>query len=415
MRRAVAETLDPARRFALLREAQELAADSRDRALALKTAEAIAFYFDADPLAEKMRALSAGAWPDDEEPAARALLDDWDSLSVLAAQAGRFDLAETAARRAVALARHWGDEQWVRSAEAQLRVAEQGRDRQLALDAAVKTLASHPDDPKANELVGCDLAAKGQWPRAIAMLRRAADPVLRLAANGEASDPAKPAAQIDLADAWAGASQRQPAQVQAAFASRARHWYALALRGLSGADKQVIERRLRALPGATIFDAAALAVGDPRRIDPLGGSGGAKFDDLPAQGAVLVGFRLSTGPVYGNPCVCAVQPLFLGESGRIKGATHGKEQAPFQTVEARPGYAVGGLVVKTGWAVDGFKIVFMRIRGQALDPADKYESAWFGGCGGTPETTLACDGKPVIGIQGRGGDGLDAIGLVEAR
>ena len=414
LRLALGSDPTPQRRLALLREAQELGADGRDRGLAVKSADAIVFYFHVDPLKEKMQALSASAWPDDEESAARALMDDWLGVSAAALGSNRLDIAAEAARRAAAVARHWGDEQWVQVADTQVRKVQEARDRDGRLEAAVKTLASRPDDPQANLIVGCDRAVKGDWARALSMLKQAGDPVVRLAATRDLAGPTKPDAQVNLAEAWAGASERQPPDVREAFGKRARHWYALALRGLSGSDRAAIERRMRALPGGTVFDVAMLGASSPRRIGPQGGAGGGEFTDLPAQGALLIGFRISTGPVYGNPCVSALQPVFQSESGKLEGASHGRKQDEFKILEAKPGYAVGGIVVKTGLAVDGLKIVFMRIQGDALDPSEKYESDWTGGRGGGPETPLGCDGKPIIGIHGRSGDGLDAIGLIEA-
>ena len=414
LRLAIGSDPPAERRLALLREAQELAADARDRATTMKSADAIAFYFDVDPLKEKLHALSAAAWPDDEESAARTLMDDWMGLSAGAIESSRFDIADQAAGRAAAVARHWGDEQWVRSAEAQLQSVADARDRKARLDAAIKVLASRPHDPQANLVVGCALAVKSDWANALPMLNQSDDAVIRLAAGRDLAEPTQPNAQVNLAEAWAGASERQSPDVRDAFGKRARHWYTLALRGLSGPDKVTVERRMRALPGGTIFDAAALGVAAPRRIGPQGGRGGGEFTELPARGALLTGFRLSTGPIYGNPCISALEPIFQTEVGKLEGATHGHKQGEFKTIEGKKGYAVGGIVVKTGLAVDGFKIVFMRISGDALDPNDKYESPWIGGRGGSPETPLGCDGKPVIGILGRAGDGLDAVGLLQA-
>ncbi len=80
----------------------------------------------------------------------------------------------------------------------------------------------------------------------------------------------------------------------------------------------------------------------------------------------------------------------------------------------KPGYAVGGLNVKGGLRVDGLEFVFMRIKEDGLDKSDSYTSPWLGGQGGGEPATFGGEGSPVVGLAGRGGSDLDAIGLVSA-
>jgi hypothetical protein len=63
--------------------------------------------------------------------------------------------------------------------------------------------------------------------------------------------------------------------------------------------------------------------------------------------------------------------------------------------------------------LDGFRVVFTRIKNGQLNPDDSYESCWLGGRGGGPEVTLSGNGNPIIGIHGRHGADIDAIGLVQ--
>jgi hypothetical protein len=64
--------------------------------------------------------------------------------------------------------------------------------------------------------------------------------------------------------------------------------------------------------------------------------------------------------------------------------------------------------------LDGFKVIFMRIKGTSLDPADFYESDWLGGRGGGAEVRLGSNGNLVIGICGRCADDLDCLGLIQS-
>ncbi len=81
---------------------------------------------------------------------------------------------------------------------------------------------------------------------------------------------------------------------------------------------------------------------------------------------------------------------------------------------AKEGYAVGGIIAKSGNRIDGFRVVFMRLDGDRLDTTDSYESEWFGGRGGGGETLLGGTGNLVIGLHGQQGADLDGVGLVLA-
>jgi hypothetical protein len=54
----------------------------------------------------------------------------------------------------------------------------------------------------------------------------------------------------------------------------------------------------------------------------------------------------------------------------------------------------------------------MRIDGTRLNPKDSYESEWIGSQLG-PEIRLGGDGRQVVGILGRAGQVIDALGLVQ--
>jgi hypothetical protein len=81
-------------------------------------------------------------------------------------------------------------------------------------------------------------------------------------------------------------------------------------------------------------------------------------------------------------------------------------------VLAKPGYAVGAVVVRGSDLVRSMKVVFMRVAGTRLNLADRYESDWIGAAGAGPEVTLGGDGSPVIGIHGGSGAALDRLGLI---
>ena len=252
LKSAVRPQTDDRSRFALLHEACDLAASGHDKKLAAQSAEAISFFFDVDPVAEEFQALSAGQWPQDTEQSCRELMDDWVRLSEQAVAVGNYDIAEAAATRAIRIARHWGDEQWVMASSNQLSKARAAREQRARLQTAIKMLAVHPDDPKANLIVGAHAAAEGSWDKALPMLERSGDAVVRLAATKDLEGPKEAAAQIAVAEAWTAAAQRQPPDVADAFYRRARRWYESALPLLPEQDRARIRDRMKNLPGGSI-------------------------------------------------------------------------------------------------------------------------------------------------------------------
>ena len=68
-------------------------------------------------------------------------------------------------------------------------------------------------------------------------------------------------------------------------------------------------------------------------------------------------------------------------------------------IEAKPGYAVAGLVGRASDRIEGFRLVFMRLHDGHLDTQDRYQSRWVGGRGsGTTDIRVAGDGKPIVGL-----------------
>jgi serine/threonine protein kinase len=146
----------------------------------------------------------------------------------------------------------------------------------------------------------------------------------------------------------------------------------------------------------------------------VGGSDGAPFEVVRAPGHFLVGLAVTfTTHSYGLTVISSVQPLFRSTDGSawVRSFLLGRRNGPEQVVRARDGYAVGGLIGKSGSRVDGFKVVFMRIKGAVLDPEDAYESEWVGGPGGRP-FQLGGDGSPVVGLHGGEAGMLCRLGLI---
>lgn len=135
------------------------------------------------------------------------------------------------------------------------------------------------------------------------------------------------------------------------------------------------------------------------------------FRDVGPAGSVLVGVRVSFIEHFGGPKVRSVQPIYRSGKKHYPGRVHGFVAGPVKTVVARPGYAVGGLVTHTGLTVDGFGIVFMKVADDRLDPGDTYNSPWIGDKqGGNPGEVMSPGGL-IVGLQGRSGNEVFALGL----
>lgn len=117
----------------------------------------------------------------------------------------------------------------------------------------------------------------------------------------------------------------------------------------------------------------------------------------------LLGIQYGLGGWDGEQTVGPIQPIF-----DRKNAAKSDD-----LLLARPGYAVGGLRVDAKRFVNALQIIFMRLEPDGrLDPADRYTSPWIGFPTGRKPKTIGATGDTVIGVHGRHGAILNAVGLV---
>ena len=155
-----------------------------------------------------------------------------------------------------------------------------------------------------------------------------------------------------------------------------------------------------------------VAKGTIEQSEPAGGSGGGLFEEIPRDGALLVGLDLAVGNYAGHKVVRAVLGVYMTAQGILQGEPHGELGTDYVKLLAKPGYAVGAIKVRGGNRVDGLSLTFMRIREDRLDPRDSYSSAWVGGEGGNAPVTVGGEGRAVVGIFGGVGAELDRFGLM---
>lgn len=178
----------------------------------------------------------------------------------------------------------------------------------------------------------------------------------------------------------------------------------------------------RPIPGTRLSPVGALPIHKIARphfrsIDPAagvlrspyhGGGGGRPFEHAPTPPQLLRGLKYGLSP---KGCIGSLKPVYQGPSGDVDGPQFGTS-APSQVLVARPGYAVGGLVVRSTDRLNAFKLIFMRVSGTQLVATDRYESDWIGTRAGGTELRLGDDGTPVLGLYGRAGGEVDGAGLL---
>jgi hypothetical protein len=149
---------------------------------------------------------------------------------------------------------------------------------------------------------------------------------------------------------------------------------------------------------------------EPRRSELVGGNGGGSVQSLSPNGSPVIGFRHALGRWGNHGVLQRLEPIFQG--GVEKPA---RADDKIKTILARDGYAVGGLLVDyDDTNVIAVRVIFLRKKGDGLDPKDQYRGEWIGTPSGKHQKQLAGKGEMIIGTFGRQGLNVDALGLLIA-
>src|SRR5204862_313451 len=84
----------------------------------------------------------------------------------------------------------------------------------------------------------------------------------------------------------------------------------------------------------------------------VAGLAGDPFRDEAPKGSILVGLQIGLGKAGANDYVSALQPTYQTPAGPVAGTQIGSSAKRAATVQAKDGYAVSGLSVKSGSQVD---------------------------------------------------------------
>ena len=143
----------------------------------------------------------------------------------------------------------------------------------------------------------------------------------------------------------------------------------------------------------------ALAGTQPSRVIG-GGFGRDPYTDSAPAGGLLVGLEVGVGKFANVDVIQSIRAVFRVGKKESLGPQHGTNLTRVTRLVAKPGYAVGAITVRSGANADGLRLVFMRIKGNQLDPKDSYSSEWVGDTRPGQRYGLEGNGRPVVGIVG---------------
>jgi hypothetical protein len=139
------------------------------------------------------------------------------------------------------------------------------------------------------------------------------------------------------------------------------------------------------------------------------------WQDVARDGGYLIGLKGRPGQWFQFKVLGGLTPIFATTRGTREGQTRGAKGGT--EIIAKDGYAVGGLMIRSGEVVNSLQIVFMRINldGVTLNPQDYYISDWLGSEGGGKPKEITAHGRMVVGLIGSTESTVQSLGLVYAR
>lgn len=181
-------------------------------------------------------------------------------------------------------------------------------------------------------------------------------------------------------------------------------------------------------PGLFATVKAGVASRQLDRSRQLGFTLGKKsYEEIPAEGAVLVGFEVGLGKQGKDEAVLALRALFVSATGEFRSADFGSfaggaakagkgRVTRTARVVADPGYAVSAVSVRSRLGISGLMVTFARVKGRGLDLTKTQTSEWLGDRGKGSEATIGGTGELVVGVFGtQDDDAVLSLGLVSLK
>ncbi len=243
---------DPAARYVLLREAREIAARCGDMNTALAAIDESARHYEIDGLELKASVLSTATTlvrsPADASTFAEACLVVVDE----AIRVDKFDLAKSLVRKAEKALESAKDSAKLDGAQRKMMEIEEMQGEAEKAKTASEVLALNPDDPEASLGLGRYLLMKRDPAKALPLLTKGADPLLRSAAAKELAAASDPGKAMEAADAWWAAKEKEKIGIlRDALLGLARHDYEKAVEGTTGFTRTRAEKRIEEIHSMT--------------------------------------------------------------------------------------------------------------------------------------------------------------------
>lgn len=406
---------DQASRYVLLRESMNLGAAAGDMDQALKGAEELSKNFQVSGPELKATLYEKAVANLKTGEAGRTLAEDILQVINEAIAIDDFDTVDRLVKSGTDAAKKAKALTVVSTLTARGKDATKLREEYAKVKDALIVLEKKPTDPAANETAGKYFAlAKGNWEKGLPLLAQVKDAKLKELAEKDAAGPSTAQEQMEMGDAWYEYANGLDPAYKPQTQIRALFWYEQAIGGLTGLTKTKIEKRMVDLEkvadkyrdNSEFFN--ALRDGIKKKAHKSSGlTGGAfvqkTFEEIPPEGALLIGFYYTTSSNGQYPAY--MQPIWLTSRGEKVGQAYGKPdpKAKVQLLKAKRGYAVGGVTIRGGGGFDAFELTFMKIDKKGMKKDGMYQSEHVGGKGGG-EGKYGGDGSFIVGIHGKKND-----------
>ena len=244
LKQSDASGANSAESYALLSEAQALAADAGDALTLRSVLDELTRTFEVDVAATHVAAWDELLRKPRPNPVMKSLHDEAVALFRAGVSDGRLDDAKQYADFALNTTRRLRDPALTKDANDRNVALAARRTEWDAVKGAAEKLVAAPDDAAAQLTIGRYRAFVEQdWRGALPMLAQGNDEVLKKLA-AQSLEPTNDAAKLAaIGDAWWDAALAAPATKKADFYAGARFWYAQAAPILTGLQKTRIEKR----------------------------------------------------------------------------------------------------------------------------------------------------------------------------
>jgi hypothetical protein len=243
--REAASQEDPAARWFLLRESQDIAAQQGELETVSEAIDAMAKSFDCEPCSLKLSAYSTAIKVLKAPEDLSLLADRHSKLAEEAVAADLYDVADKAASTALQLAKKANDLPLAGRIATRSKEVSEIKTRFEKSKKARETLARVPDDALSNFELGHFLCViKGNWESGLPMLVRGSDATYRAVAARDIATPEAALDQVVIGDGWWDLGEKESGLAKAALQRRAAIYYEQALGRVQGLVKTRIEKRL---------------------------------------------------------------------------------------------------------------------------------------------------------------------------